>query len=535
MLYHNLQKHLSFCFITDEFSNTLTLIQQVTIAIISGATLIRYLNTSFSPSSFQEAESIRSLCYSNTIPFIVDNNILLAKSITADGIHLTQNNETPEVARGILGTNAIIGISVYSINELKQKHVTECDYIEIGPVFSEKKDPVGLMLVKAAASASALPVVASGGINSKNIQSCLDSGATGVCVKRFITRAKDPYANAKKISSACGGHQRSSLEPAWDNEFDLIKRLVSDMPYNKGGKHHLIVPPGDDAALLAPLRNPVITTDTQREGIHFRLCWQTPEEIGAKAVEVTFSDLAASYAEPLCLFVNIAIPASMPATVVQQVYKGIKTSLLKHHASLGGGNVSASERLSLDLFAIGEGREGLFPLRCRANPGDGLYCTGALGLAHAGLHCLIKKDASFTTLIDKFKSPAARFDAARILAENNVQCVIDISDGLAGDATHIAEASNVTIDLDLSKYSYDNNFTKFCRKYNLSPDEIIFSGGEDYELLFACPVDTFNQIKKKLPEAFSVGNCMKFSGKHITGVPSAIQSYQHGNIFDVNL
>jgi thiamine-monophosphate kinase len=545
MLSHNLQKHLSFCFITDEFSNTMTLIQQVTIAIISGATLIRYLNTSFSPSSFQEAESIRSMCYSNAIPFIVDNNILLAKSITADGIHLTQNNETPEIARRILGSNAIIGISVYSINELKQKHVTECDYIEIGPVFSEKKEQLnagattkklpGLTLVKAAASTSDLPVVASGGINSKNIQSCLDSGATGVCVKRFITQAKDPYVNAKKISSACGGHQRSSLEPAWDNEFDLIKHLVSDMPYNKNGKHHLIVPPGDDAALLAPLRNPVITTDTQREGIHFRLCWQTPEEIGAKAVEVTFSDLAASYAEPVCLFVNIAIPASMPINIVQQVYKGIKASLLKHHASLGGGNVSASERLSLDLFAIGEGREGLFPLRCRANPGDGLYCTGALGLARAGLHCLIKKDAGFTTLIDKFKSPAARFDAARILSENNVQCVIDISDGLAGDAKHIAEASNITIDLDLSKYFHDDIFVEFCSEYNLSPDEMAFAGGEDYELLFTCSCDTFNRIKRKLPNAFNVGNCMKFSGKHITGVPSAVQSYQHGNTLDVNL
>ena len=266
----------------------------------------------------------------------------------------------------------------------------------------------------------------------------------------------------------------------------------------------------------------------------YHACW-CPEEIGAKAVEATFSDLAASYADPLCLFVNIAIPSSMPVSVIQQLYKGIKKSLLRHHASLGGGNVSAAQKLSVDLFAIGKGRKDIFPLRSKANPGDGLYCTGLLGLARAGLHCLIKKDARFTTLIDKFKSPAARFDAARILAENKVQCVIDISDGLAGDATHIAEASNITINLDLSEYVHNDIFVKFCSEYNLLPDEMALSGGEDYELLFTCSYDTFNHIKKKLPDVFNVGTCMEFGGKHITGVPSAIQSYHHGNVLDFNL
>lgn len=540
MFYHNLQKHLRFCFITDESSNALPLIKQVSIAIKSGATLIRYRNTSFSSASFKEAESIRNLCYSNTIPLIVDSNILLAKAIAADGIHLNKDTETPDVARSILGDEAIIGISVFNADKLKKILLTNCDYIEIYPVFSKtrqhgKNKPFDLLVIKSLDSKFPLPVVATGGINSKNTQSCLDAGAAGVCVKSFITRSKDPYAKAKKIASVCGCPSRSSLEQIWNDEFDLIKRLLADMPYNRNGKHHIIVPPGDDAALLTPVRNPVITTDTQKEGIHFKLCWQTPEEIGAKAVEVTFSDLAASYAEPLCLFVNIGIPPSMPINIIQQLYKGIKTSLLKHHASLGGGNISASESLSVDLFAIGEGRNDIFPVRSGANPDDGLYCTGQLGLARAGLYSLIKKDTRFKTLIDKFKSPSARFDASRILAENNVKCVMDVSDGLAGDAKHIATASNITIALDLSRYSYDTILIDFCNKHKLSPEKIALAGGEDYELLFACTYDTFNRIKKKLPEAFNVGSCMEFNGKHITGVPSDIQSYHHGNIPDFNL
>ena len=186
--------------------------------------------------------------------------------------------------------------------------------------------------------------------------------------------------------------------------------------------------------------------------------------------------------------------------------------------------------MSLDLFAIGCGRDDIFPVRSGALPGEGVYCTGPLGLARAGLELLKKKDFSFQELIAKFIFPAAKFEAAQILAENKVRCVLDISDGLAGDAEHIAEASGITIKFNLMAFIIDPVLALYCSKYNKKPEEIILSGGEDYELLFTCSSDKFKKIKKKLPDSFQVGECLPFTGKHLIDLPNKILSFQHGKI-----
>ena len=138
------------------------------------------------------------------------------------------------------------------------------------------------------------------------------------------------------------------------------------------------------------------------------------------------------------------------------------------------------------------------------------------------------EDKNFHELIAKFKTPVARFDAAEVLAANRVDCVIDISDGLAGDAQHIAEASNISIALDLTHYQFDPVLVSFCNKYGKSTEDMVLAGGEDYELLFSCSSDTFNHIKKDLPAAFQVGRCQAFQGKHLLNIPLDISSFQHG-------
>ena len=250
--------------------------------------------------------------------------------------------------------------------------------------------------------------------------------------------------------------------------------------------------------------------------------------MGSKAVEVTLSDLAASYATPVSLFINLGLPDYIPDQIVETIYKGVKKSLAKHNCTLGGGNISLGLEVTLDLFAVGLGRDDIFPRRSAALPGYGLYCTGPLGLARAGLFSLIRKDNTFKELIEKFKSPSARFDAANLLAENQIDCVIDVSDGLAGDAKRIAEASEVSIELDLSSSPFHPTLVSFCKKYHLKPEEMILAGGEDYELLFACPYDVFENVKKKLPEAYCVGRCLEFQGTHMINLPENISSFQHG-------
>ncbi|RPJ13764.1 MAG: thiamine-phosphate kinase [Desulfobacteraceae bacterium] len=528
MLKQDLKKALRFYFITDDKAPAIEPFDQVKIAIRAGATIIQYRNKTFSSGFYREAEEIRDFCKCNGVPFIVNDNILLAKALTADGVHLGQDDESPAAARKILGAEAIIGISVSNIDELGRTVLSDCDYIGAGPVFAtstkeDAKKATGLSGLQSIAEKVSLPVVAIGGITEKTAQSCFLSKAVGIAVISSISRASDPLKAALKMGLACSCRARSLLQTPWNDEFGLIEKLLKKVP----AALNMIVPPGDDACLLAPVSNPVVTTDTQREGVHFRLNWQTPEEVGIKAVEVTLSDLAACYARPVTFFINLSLPSYVSDSMIEEIYKGVAESLNRHECSLGGGNISEGNQLSLDLFAVGAGRNDIFPKRSNARPGYGLYCTGPLGLARAGLESLIKNDPGFKDLILKFKLPEARFDAAQILAEAGVDCVMDISDGLAGDAGHIAKASGITIELDLMSCPFDTSLVSFCRKFGKKPEEIVLAGGEDYELLFACRPNIYKTISKKLKGSYKVGRCLPFTGKPVISIPG-IDSFQHG-------
>ena len=529
MLAYHLKKALKFYFITDDSVADFPAAEQVRTALQAGATMIQYRNKSFAARFWEEVVTVRDICKCNGVPLIVNDNLLLAKAVEADGIHLGQDDEDPALARSFLGPQAIVGLSISTLTELSQSNLAPCDYIGTGPVFQtqtkgDAKAVIGLEGLHTVAQASPIPVVAIGGINQTNAEACFTQGASGIALISAVTRAQDPMQNALQLAAACGCAPRNDLTSPWQDEFALIKKLVKHAPADL----YLKVPPGDDACLLETISNPVITTDTQKEGVHFRFQWQTPHEVGHKAVEITFSDLAASFAKPVALFVNLTLPSYITDTTAEALYAGIQQALKKYDCVLGGGNISAGRQLSLDLFAVGRGHDTLFPSRSNALPGYGLYCTGPLGLARAGLECLVRKDPNFKDLIAGFKAPAARFDAAQVLAANKVNCVIDISDGLAGDAKHIAEASGIAIEFDLTSCPLDPNLIAFCQKYLLEIEEVVLAGGEDYELLFACRPETFEKVQNDLPDAYPVGRCLTFKDKYLVNLTAGIESFQHG-------
>ena len=149
-------------------------------------------------------------------------------------------------------------------------------------------------------------------------------------------------------------------------------------------------------------------------------------------------------------------------------------------------------------------------------------------MARAGLHCLRSGDRAFPELIDAFKRPRARFDAASILCKAGVRCAMDISDGLAGDACHIAEASNVSIQLTQKPRDLAPALVAYCDRYGLNPTHMALAGGEDYELLFACPPDVFDALRNQLPQAFPVGRCLPQAELPIVNLPDGVGSFQHG-------
>lgn len=309
-------------------------------------------------------------------------------------------------------------------------------------------------------------------------------------------------------------------------EFSLIETLVARRPPEEALYRPCLMAAGDDAALLASLSHPVITTDTQREGVHFRRDWQTPFEIGEKAVAVTLSDLAASFATPVALFVNLGMPSSLSNAVAEEIYDGLASSLKRYRCDLGGGNTSQSSQLSLDLFAVGEG-EGTMPLRSAAEVGELLCVTGPLGMARGGLRCLERGETRFPDLVRAFKSPIPRFDAARVLREAGVRCVMDVSDGLAGDALHMAKASGVTLALDLTREMAHGALTAWWRAGGDDPLSCMASGGEEYELLFTCSPKILSTIEALFPSVMPVGHVLSYSGSHLVGLPCDASSFEH--------
>lgn len=525
----SMEEFLQFYFITDDQAPGLSFTRQVETAVAAGATCVQYRNKHFSIKDIPEIEAIRDICRRHQVPFLINDDVLLTKAVAADGVHLGQSDASPRVARDILGPSAVIGVSVSTPAELAVTDLASCNYIGTGPVFatSTKADArpvIGLSGLSEVAEKAPVPVVAIGGVSAQTVADCRAHGAAGGAVISAITRASDPHAAAAAFARSSGAKPRELLS-AWADEFSLIDAFLNRLQTDESVVR---VPAGDDAALLSRIDYPVITTDTQRESVHFRRQWQTMAEIGQKAVEITFSDLAASYAQPRALFVNLGLPPYMADASLLDLYAGIRKGLDHYGACLGGGNISGAEELTIDLFAVGSGRPDLFPQRKNARPGEGVYVTGPLGLARAGLKCLAYGDPVFPDLIDQFKFPTARLDAAQVLADHGVACVMDISDGLAGDAAHIAKAANLTIAFNPAKLPVSPKLAEFCHKYGFSAHGLMFAGGEEYELLFTCSSAVFHQIQHHLPSAFQVGQCLPLQDTYLLNLPADAASYQHG-------
>lgn len=523
---------LRFYFITDEAAS-LPVADQIKAAIDGGATIIQYRNKSGGLSRYKEALEAGRICRRKGIPFIINDDVMLAKAVGADGVHIGQNDDPPDVVREIMGEDAIIGISVSSRPEFEKTDIKYCDYLGAGPVFptgtkTDASPIIGCSGLAEICEISTLPVVAIGGINPQNTKQCIESGACGVCMISAVSRAHDPLKAALEFGSVLGtGKNR---EEFYIDENELLKDVLKRSPGHKDFSRIIKIQPGDDACLLEKIMRPVISTDSHIENVHFKLSWQSPFEIGRKAVSVCLSDLAASYARPLAIFLNLGIPEGFTKSMVRDLYSGIQDSLEKYGCGLGGGNITKSMVLSLELFAVGEGSD-IFPLRSNAKPGYGVYSTGFTGLSRCGL--LYNSSHQANGLFDggnidsAFRNPRARFDAASVLEKYNVDCVMDISDGIAADVFRMAEASGITISLDPSGVPLHEEMQRFCMIYNLDTMKEAVQGGEDYELLFSCEENVFEEIKKELTTAFKVGECKSFSGKRLENLPSGIKAFDH--------
>jgi thiamine-phosphate pyrophosphorylase len=209
---------LRFYFITDDQAPRLTAPDQVEIALKAGATMIQYRRKNFDLRFYDEARAVQRLCRASNTPFIVNDLVLLAQALGADGVHLGQADTDPAVARHIMGPRAIIGVSISNLYELAHTDLGPCNYVGSGPVFptgtkADAKKVRNLTGLKELTRAAPLPVVAIGGIDHSNAAACFEYGAAGIAVISAISRARNPLDAAMKLGAVCGTPPRTRLLP----------------------------------------------------------------------------------------------------------------------------------------------------------------------------------------------------------------------------------------------------------------------------------------------------------------------------------
>ena len=217
----------------------------------------------------------------------------------------------------------------------------------------------------------------------------------------------------------------------------------------------LIVGVEHDAALLGT--DLVVTQDALVEGVHFRLDWIGWRELGFRAAAVNLSDLAASGAVPVALLVTLALPPSTETAAVLELYEGIAEA----GVPVVGGDTTASAAVLISVTALG--RSERVPGRAGAVPGDVLVVTGPLGGAGAAFRA------------GSYVRPPLRLAEGQALARR-AHALLDVSDGLAADAGHIARRSGVRVEIELDAVP-------------LAPGATVadLGFGEDFELLAAVP------------------------------------------------
>jgi thiamine-monophosphate kinase len=277
-------------------------------------------------------------------------------------------------------------------------------------------------------------------------------------------------------------------------EFDLIRAILADADANRSthpsrsaGAHDdraeddVLAGPGDDCAVIAG-RRIALSTDVSVEGVHFRRDWLTFEAIGYRAAVTALSDLAAAAARPIGLLAAIAVPAA-DRDAVARLMAGVGEALATTGGVLLGGDLSSTNGpMSLTITVVGEVGDRTLS-RAGARPGDEIWVTGMLGGAAAAVRAWKSAQQPDEQARSAFARPVARIAEARVLAGLGVlHAAIDLSDGLAGDAGHLAAASGVRILLEPALLPVHPSVRRFDDATDLA-----ISGGDDYELLVACP------------------------------------------------
>ena len=306
------------------------------------------------------------------------------------------------------------------------------------------------------------------------------------------------------------------------NEFELIAKLTQNLPTNET----VVTGAGDDCAVLdlgVPDKLILFKTDAVVEGFHFTRA-TPPEKIGRKALARCLSDLAAMAGTPTAALVTIALPKDFEAEFVAKIYDGLNSLAEQFSVAIVGGETTTNpERILISIALLGTVPRGKQILRSGAKVGDAIFVTGELGGSLDGKHLEFEP----------------RLAEARWLAEHfRIHALMDVSDGLAGDLSHILKAGGVGAALLKPALPIARAAKLRARAGDAAKPALLaaLTDGEDFELLFTVAskdaVKLLDGWKKKFPEVklSCIGKIIAGEGIELRDKNGAQKLNAHGYI-----
>jgi thiamine-monophosphate kinase len=229
------------------------------------------------------------------------------------------------------------------------------------------------------------------------------------------------------------------------------------------------------------------------EGRHFRRDWSSAEDVGRRAAAANLADIAAMGACCTSVVVAFAGPADLPTAWALEVMAGISRECAEVGAAVVGGDVSSADQVIIAITALGD-LQGRTPVtRSGAHPGEVLALAGRVGWAEAGLTVLrqgIAESDALAAVVQAHRVPTPPYAAGPAAALAGATSMIDVSDGLVGDAGHLARMSGVTLTLRrsaLTPLAEAVELVEAGRVCGVDPLEWILAGGDDHALLATFP------------------------------------------------
>lgn len=317
-------------------------------------------------------------------------------------------------------------------------------------------------------------------------------------------------------------------------EFDRIRAFIAAV---RAASASVEIPPGDDAAVIRwpSDQSVVLSSDAFVEGVHFKRAWLRWEAVGYRATAAALSDLAAMAARPVGVLISLMVPPETEESMLVALGEGVGECLRRHETGLLGGDLAHSPSVvAIDVCAVGSSCSPIS--RGGASEGDEIWLTGAVGGAATAVRAWGRSMEPDPRARAAFERPTARIAEAIWLAEHaDLTALIDLSDGLAGDARQIAAASEVRLRIDLDAVPLAPPLSEYANRD--AALGLALAGGEDYELLFCSEEGSLETVRAEFERRFEIrltkvgaveeGEGVAWTSASGASVPAGLDGFDH--------